>query len=80
MSEGSSLQPPTAPQGRRQGLSHTVRVPPEWERHVPLKGGLDARRGLAGLVVEPLWGGAGRPRGEPDRAWSSASLALSLGH
>lgn len=58
MSEGSSLQPPTAPQGRRQGLSHTVRVPPEWERHVPLKGGLDARRGLAGLVVEPLWGGA----------------------
>lgn len=57
MSEGSSLQPPTAPQGRRQGLSHTVRVPLEWEHHVPLTGGLDARRGLAGLVVEPLWGG-----------------------
>lgn len=79
MSEGSSLQPPTAPQGRRQGLSHTVRVPPEWERHVPLKGGLDARRGLAGLVVEPSWGGA-VPGAEPDRAWSSASLALGLRH
>lgn len=46
---------------------------------MPLKGGLDARRGLAGLVVEPLWGGA-VPGAEPDRAWSSASLALGLRH
>lgn len=46
---------------------------------MPLKGGLDARRGLAGLVVEPLWGGA-VPGAEPNRAWSSASLALGLRH